>query len=1059
MGMKKKKTDPVFASPTFSGCMYLVSIALLTVLGGYPMAVASAAELPQTTASPIHQDDGTVRGTISDAQGQPLPGVAVLLKGTAKGVASDINGYYVIEASKGDVLLFTSIGYKDLEVTLKNQASLNVVLHEAVTELEETVVVGMGHQRKASVVGSISSVKVEDLRIPQRNLTNSLSGRMAGTVVVQRSGEPGQDNADFWIRGISTFGSNQRPLILVDGVERQMSDLSIEEVESISILKDASATAVYGVRAANGVVLITTRKGIAQATTIEVKLESGVSDVPNLPKLLDGANYARLYNEAAGYENYTEEYIQNLENHTNPFLYPNVNWMDQLFNRFSNNTNASINIRGGGQTARYFINASFVQDNGNLKNSRENEYNSNINLRRYNFRSNIDLSLSKSTVLNIEIGANMTDMHSPGVGNEAYYGDYMTPAEMLFHYSFFSTPLSCPVRVPIGRDQNGEYEWGWGAPAQIGEVNPAERLFGSGYDKTFRAQIMSQIVLKQDLSMITEGLNFSAAYSFDSFNNTIQNRRRNSPTWAIQGVNDDTGDFEVKEINRGTDYLGYAHSTSANRAQELKLQLNYNRVFNEDHRVGAMFMYYQRDYVNSTAGNSITSLPYRKQGLALRATYSFADRYMIEYNMGYNGSENFPKGQRFGLFPAIALGYMISNEPWWNVDFVNVLKIRGSVGLVGSESLPGGNRFAYLSTYGGGLGGFAYGPNGTWIGGVGEDQEGISDLTWEKGLKKNIGFETKWFGSRFSWEVDYFHEKRYDILIQRQSIPSIAGLNKNPYANMGVMTNQGFETSIDFSDQIGDFGYKVYGNFTYNTNKIIEQDEPAGTVENRRRTGHRYGQHFGLVALGLFADEEDIEQSPEQMFGEVRPGDVKFLDYNNDGVVDINDEVAIGYSSIPEINYGFGAQVNFKGVDFGIFFRGQARASYSLGGSTFIPFTEGVGKHNLYEKALDRWTEENPDPNAFYPRMTNGYNTNNWQTSTRTLYSGNLLRLADVELGYTFPKKMIEKIGMKGLRVYVLANNVALFSPWKLWDPETASMNGRRYPLPRKFNFGIRTSF
>ncbi len=1056
--MKKKKANLLFAPPIINGGKYLVSIALLTVLGVYP-PLARATELPVNVETVFQQKDGTVRGTISDAQGQPLPGVAVLVKGSSRGVTSDINGYYIIDASKGDVLLFTSIGYSDYEVTVKNQSSLNVVLQEAVTELEETVVVGMGHQRKASVVGSISSVKVDALRVPQRNLTNALSGKMAGTVVVQRSGEPGQDNADFWIRGISTFGSNQRPLILVDGVERSMSDLSIEEVESISILKDASATAVYGVRAANGVVLITTRKGVAQKTTIEVKLESGVSDVPNLPKLLDGANYARLYNEAAGYENYSEEYIQNLENHSNTFLYPNVNWVDQLFNKFSNNTNASINIRGGGQTARYFINASFIQDNGNLKNSRENEYKSNINLRRYNFRSNIDLTLSKSTILNIEIGANMTDMHSPGVGNEWLYGMYYTPAEMLFHYSFMSTPLSCPVRVPIGRKEEGDYIWGWGAPAQIGEVNPAERLFGSGYDKTFRSQIMSQIILKQDLSMLTKGLEFTAAYSFDAYNNTIQNRRRKSTTWAIQGVNDDTGDFEVKEISKGNEYLGYGHSTSSNRAQELKLQLNYNRVFKENHRVGAMFMYYQRDFVNSTAGSSITSLPYRKQGLALRATYSYADRYMIEYNMGYNGSENFPKGQRFGIFPAIALGYMVSNEPWWKVDFINVLKIRGSIGLVGSESLPGGNRFAYLSTYGGGLGSYAFGPNGEWINGVGEDQEGIADLTWEKGLKKNIGFESKWFGSRFSLEMDYFHERRYDILIQRQSIPSIAGLNKSPYANMGVMTNQGVEASLEFADKIGDFGYRLYGNFTYNHNKVLEQDEPFGTVENRRHTGHRYGQQFGLVALGLFADEQDIADSPEQMFGEVRPGDVKYLDYNKDGVVDINDQCAIGYSSIPEINYGFGGQVSWKGIDFGIFFRGQAHASYGLGGPTFIPFTEGVGKNNLYEKALDRWTEENPNPNAFYPRMTNGRNTNNWQQSTRTLYSGDLLRLADMELGYTFPQKMIEKIGMKGLRIYLLANNVALFSPWKLWDPETASNNGRRYPLPRKINIGIRTSF
>lgn len=1021
----------------------------------------SASGTPHQAVRAALQQDGTVRGTLSDQNGQPLPGVAVLIKGTKKGTVTDINGYYILEAKAGDVLQFSSIGYETCEVTLTGKASLNVILKEALTELEETVVVGMGYQRKASVVGSISSVRTEDLKVPQRNLVNALSGRMAGTVVVQRSGEPGHDNADFWIRGISTFGSNRTPLILVDGVERDMSDLSIEEVESISILKDASATAVYGVRAANGVVLLTTRRGVAQKTEIEVKIESGLSDLPHLPELLDGANYAMLYNEAAGHENYSQDYIDHLWEGSNPFLYPNVNWMDELFNRFSSNSSASINIRGGGKVARYFINASFINDNGNLKNSRENDYKSNIDLKRYNFRSNIDISLSKSTTLQIELGANMTDMHSPGCGDEWIYSwFYASAAEELFHYSFMSTPLSCPVRVPIGRDPDGAYLWGWGAPSQIGEVNPAERLFGSGYDKTFRSRIMSQIVLKQDLSMLTEGLNFTASYSFDAYNNTVQKRRRYCTTYAINGVNDDTGDFIVKEIEKGNDYLGYSSGTSANRAQELKLQLNYNRVFQDAHRTGAMLMYYQRDYVNSTAGSSISSLPYRKQGLAFRATYSYKDRYMVEYNMGYNGSENFPKGHRFGVFPAIAVGYMLTNEPWWGLEAVNALKIRGSIGLVGSEALPGGNRFAYLSTYGGGLGGYQFGMNGVYFGGTGEDQEGLDNLTWEKGLKKNIGFEAKFFGSRLSLEMDYFHERRYDILIQRKSIPAIAGLSMMPYANMGVMTNQGVEATLDYSDHIGSLGYKFYGNFTFNRNKIIEMDEPAGTVENRRRTGHRFGQQFGLTALGLFADEEEIAASPEQMFGgEVRPGDVKYLDYNEDGVVNIDDEHAIGYSTIPEINYGFGAQLLWKGLDFGIFFRGQAHASYTLGGSTFIPFYEGVGKHNLYVKALDRWTEENPNPDAFYPRLSNGKNTNDWQYSTRAIYSGALLRLANLEVGYSLPKKWLDSIGVKGLRIYAIADNVALFSPWKMWDPETAANNGGTYPIPRKFNLGIRTTF
>ncbi len=1011
--------------------------------------------------SVTHQDDNTVRGKISDITGQGLPGVNIVIKGSTSGVVSDVNGYYVIKAQKGDILQFSYIGFKLQEVPVGKNPSLDIVLKEDVQELDEAVVVGMGKQRKASVIGSIAAAPIENMKILQRSLTSALSGRIAGAVVVQRSGEPGQDNADFWVRGISSFGANQKPLMLVDGVERDMSDLSIEEVESISILKDASATAVYGVRAANGVVLVTTRKGVAQAPSVEAKFEYGTSDLPNLPKLLGGADYAMLYNEAFGQENYSQDYIENLRNNANRFLYPNVNWIDEVFKKYSSNMNASLNIRGGGERARYYISASFLEDNGNLKNSKENDYKSNVTLRRYNFRSNVDVTLTKTTNLNIELGANLTDTHQPGVGNEWLYGTYYTPVEMLYYYTYLSTPLSCPVRLPIGTNSDGSTKWGWGAPNQVGELNPAERLYGSGYNKLFRTQIMSQIVLTQDLSFWLKGLEFRGSFSFDSNSQSIQNRRKMSTTYAVTGVDDETGNLLFSEVNKGSEFLGYNVSSSNNRAEELKLQFNYNQLFKEMHRVSGMVMYYQRDYVDGTASASIKSLPYKKQGLAFRGTYAFKDKYFAEFNLGYNGSENFPKGHRFGFFPAGALGYLLSNESFWKIPSVNVLKIRGSVGLVGSESLPENMRFGYLSTYGSGLGGWSFGLNPSYINGVGEDQIGIQNLTWEKGLKKDIGIELKMFNNAISLDFDYFHEKRTDILIQRASLPAIAGLNQQPFANMGVMTNQGVDGTLEFSHHLGKVDYRLYGNFTFTRNKILEMDEPEKKWAYRMRTGNRYKQQFGLIALGLFKDQAEIDDpsTPEQKFGVVRPGDVRYKDVNGDGIVDIEDEVPIGYSSIPEINYGFGTQLSWNGFDFGVFFRGQAHVSYALGGSTFIPFNEGVGKGNLFEKALDRWTPENPNPNAFYPRLSNGRSSNNWQASTRTIYDGSLLRLADVEVGYSFKKKWIAPIGMKSLRIYVLANNVALFSKWDMWDPETGTSNGNKYPLPRKINFGVRTSF
>lgn len=1005
------------------------------------------------------QKDNTIRGTISDLTGQPLPGVNIIVKGSTTGVISDINGYYVIEARRGDVLQYSYIGFKTQEITVGKSQSIDIVLSEDVHQLDEAVVVGMGKQRKASVIGAISTAPVENLKIPQRSLTSALSGRIAGAVVVQRSGEPGQDNADFWVRGISSFGANQKPLILVDGVEREMSDLSIEEVESISILKDASATAVYGVRAANGVVLVTTRKGVAQKPSIDVKLEYGTSDLPNMPKFLDGANYAMLYNEAFGQENYSQEYIENLRNNTNRFLYPNVDWFDEIFKNNSSNANAAINIRGGGEIARYFISASFLEDNGNLKNNKENDYNSNVTLRRYNFRSNVDFTLTKTTTLNLEIGANLTDTHQPGVGNRSIYGTYYTPVEELFYWAYLGTPLSSPVRLPIGKDALGNVQWGWGAPSQVGESNPAERLFGSGYNSLFRTQIMSQIILNQDLSFLLKGLEFKAAFSFDANNQTIINRHKNSTTYSVRGVDDETGDLIVAEVDKGQEFLGYSNSQTSNRAKEIKLQLFYNQLFGEKHRVGGMFMYYQRDYIDGSASGAIYSLPYKKQGIAARATYSFADRYFGEFNLGYNGSENFPKGNRFGVFPAGGIGYLISNEPFWKVKAINVLKLRGTIGLVGSESLPENMRFGYLSTFAGGLGGYNWGLTEGSIIGVGEDQVGVGDLTWEKGFKKDVGIELKMFNNAISLDVDYFHEKRTDILIQRSSLPAIAGLNKQPFANMGIMTNQGMDGTLELNHKIGKVGYRVYGNFTLTRNKILEMDEPEKKWAYRMKTGHRYQQQFGLTAEGLFKDQAEIDASPEQKFGIVRPGDVKYRDINGDNVIDVDDETAIGYSRIPEINYGFGGQVNWNGFDFGVFFRGQARVSYALGGSTFIPFSEGVGKGNVFERALDRWTEENPDPDAFYPRLSNGRSTNNWQPSTRNIYNGNLIRLADIELGYSFNKKWLAPIGMKALRIYVLANNVALFSKWDMWDPETGTSNGNKYPLSRKVNFGLRVTF
>jgi TonB-linked SusC/RagA family outer membrane protein len=998
-----------------------------------------------------------IKGKVIDVNGQPLPGVSVIVVGTTKGATTNTEGYYAIDASPGDILKFSMVGYIEQEIKVQAKTAIDIVLKEKLSDLDEVMVVGMGVQRKASVIGAISTVKMDDLKIPVRSLTNALAGKMAGAVVVQRSGELGRDGGGLWIRGIATFGANRSPLILVDGVERSMDDISVEEVESVSILKDASATAVYGVRAANGVVLVTTRRGIAQAPVIEFKTEYGISDLPMLPKFLNGPDYATLYNEALGRENYSKEYIENTRNGIDPYLYPNVNWFDETYKKYAQNANATLNVRGGGEVARYFVGLGYIKENGNLKDNPDNDYKSNLDLQRYNFRANIDVTLSKSTILELEIGGNLTDLRTPGVGGTIYSSTF-TPAGELFYWAYQASPIGNPVRIPIGKDLNGNDIMGWAAPTQVGESNPVERLMGSGFNTEFRNQFTSQISLNQDLKSVLDGLKFRLSYSFDANNTTTISRRKNSTTYGVQGRDPVSGDLLFKEVTVGTEFLGYTNGLTSNRAKEMKAQLLYNKAFGEKHHLGGMMMYYQRDYILGNAGSAILSLPYRRQGIAGRATYDYDDRYFAEFNVGYNGSENFPPEKRFGWFPAVAAGWIISNESFFKnlKGTVDLLKIKGSVGLVGSEALPGSDRYGYLSVYGAGLGGYIFGETPTNYGGTGENRIGVATLTWEKGLKKNIGFELKMFKNALSIEADYFHEKRTDILLQRTSLPAITGYVAAPYANMGEMLNRGVDGTVEFNQRFGDVGTRVYGNFTYARDKILSQDEANKNYAYRMRTGNKYNQVFGLIDLGYFVSEADIKNSPEQQYGVVRPGDVKYLDVNGDGKVNVDDEVPIGYSNLPEINYGFGFQVDYKGFDVGVFLRGQGRVSYALGGS-YIPFAQGVGKLNLFEEALDRWTVDSPRQDALYPRIYNGTSSNNWQRSTKTIYNGRYLRLSDIEVGYTFGAKILSGIKLKSLRLYALANNVAVWAPWKMWDPELEGPGN--YPLQRKMNLGIRAKF
>jgi TonB-linked SusC/RagA family outer membrane protein len=1001
-----------------------------------------------------------VKGKILDGQGLPLATVTVVVEGVLRGTVSDAEGYYVIEAAPGSTLVFSYLGFETQSVKVPESLVIDVVMKEDVNTIDELVVVGMGQQTRASVIGAITTVNVADIKTPARSLSNVLAGRMAGVVAVQRSGEPGYDNSDFWIRGIASFGANKTPLVLIDGVERPdaMNNVNPEEIESVSILKDASATAVYGVRAANGVVVITTRKGTAQnRPTVDLKMEYGVSTLSRVPKLLGGVDYMNLYNEAEGRplgsQKFSPEVIEATRLQSDPFLYPDVNWLEEIYKKTSNNQQVTLNVTGGGQVARYFVSAGFLGEKGNYRSNPESDYSSNINLQRYNFRTNVDISITKSTKFEVELGGYVIDGHYPGISN----GDLYTKA-------FVANPVSLPIRYPMGLNEDGSINYVWAGILSGTVENPVERLMGSGFTTEYKNQFLGQARITQDFGDLTEtlkGLKANVSFSFDTYNETKVDRHKKDSYYIDSGRDPVTDELILTETVHGDEYLKFAKSHWTNRSMELKGQLSYDRTFADKHNLGAMAMYYQRDFRES-AGNAIGSIPFHRQGVAFRATYNYDQKYFIEFNLGYNGTENFAKGERFGLFPAGAIGYLISEEKFWTESGVSntitMLKLRGSMGLVGSESLPSGQRFAYQTIVEGGLGGYSFGDTPVNWGGTGENQSGIIGLTWEKGLKYNVGLQAEFF-RKLTLEVDFFKEKRSDILVRRTALPGIVGLMSQPFANIGIMDNKGLEATLDYSDRFGDVSLRVYGNATFARNNIVFQDEPDYKYTYQNRTGKRFNQGFGLIALGYFENEEEIAASPTQTFGAVRPGDIKYLDVNGDGVVDSYDEVAIGHPNIPEFMYGFGFQAGYKGFDFAMFFRGQARVNYMLGGEGFVPFLEGGDRGNLFVEAMDRWTVDNPRQDAFYPRLSIGDTENNYRASTKWQYDGSFLRLADVEVGYNFSQKITKAIRMQGLRVYFHGSNLGIFSKFKMWDPELGKGRGDAYPMQRKFNFGLRVTF
>ncbi|MEA4978943.1 MAG: TonB-dependent receptor [Petrimonas sp.] len=989
-----------------------------------------------------------VSGIILDENGESLLGANVYIKNEpGVGVVSGLDGKFTIKTAKNTVLVISFIDYEKEEIlVIKSVENLTIRLKKSSgSELEEVVVVGHGQQRKVSVVGSISSVDVNELKTPSSSITNALAGKVAGIVSVQRSGEPGNDFSEFWIRGISTFGANQGALILIDGIERSGIDqIDPEDIESFSVLKDASATAVYGVRGANGVVLITTKKGSAGKLSIKFKNYASLSHSPRKPEYLGAYDYAVLANEARAMRRQTPIYddveLNIIRKGVDPDLYPNVDWQKEILKNQTVNHNHYLSISGGGDVARYFMSASTYSSDALYKESSLNDYNTNVRYNKNSFRSNLDVNVTKSTVISLGVDGYLTSQNRPGMGNTSYIWDSQTNL----------TPLTVPVQYSTG--QLPTYG------KSLAEVSPEVLLNHTGYVSDMNTAIQSNIAINQDFSKWIKGLSFRLLYSFDTYTNHVVTRSK-MPDLYYANKRKVNGDLDL-ELKYDSKPLQVTTDALSKRKTYLESCINYERTFNEKHRVGGLIHYFHQEFTESDRAGT-DAIPERNQGLSGRMTYSLYDTYLIEANFGYTGSENFKRGEQFGFFPSVALGWIPTSYDWVksNVPFLSFLKFRYSYGTAGNDKISN-YRFPYFT--------FVEYSSAGWGGkyGITETKLGADNLRWEKALKSNIGIEATFY-DKLSFVVDIFNDRREGIFQERTNLPATVGNISQPWGNVGTMASNGVDATCSYTHTFGKSNWvTLRGNFTYAKNVIDYWEEPPFKYPYKAKTGHIYGSHMGLIALGLFKDEHEILSSPKQ-FGEVLPGDIKYKDINGDGKIDTEDYVYYDYSDFPQITYGIATEVGYKNWTLSVFFQGAAKSKFMYSGNYF-PYSGGnVGNVlTIAKDPANRWIPAeysgNPateNPNARFPRLSYGSFRNNEQPSTHWLANNDYLRLKNVELGYRLKSDFLQKVALESVDISIIGENLWVWDNVKLWDPEQASYNGRVYPIQRTYTLNLVMNF
>lgn len=992
----------------------------------------------------------TVTGTVVDAEnGDPVIDATVVVKGQKDGVITDLDGNFTIAISGSKAQLeFSYIGYRKKTVDVGDLGVINVKMESDNQLLSEVVVVGAGTQKKVSVTGSITSVKGLELKAPSSSLTTSFAGKLAGVISMTSTGEPGAAS-EFYIRGVSTFGGRATPLILLDDVEISTADLNnipAETIESFSILKDASATAIYGARGANGVMLITTKTGKEnEKTRINVTVENSFNKPMNFPDFVNGATWMEMYNEAQLTRNpgatpkYSQLDIDNTRNQVNPYIYPDVQWKDVIFKNMNMNQRANVNISGGGSKASYYMSLQANHDTGLLDTKKVYSYNNNINNWGYNFQNNISYKITSTTKIDLHMNAQIRNKKGP---------NYSTSD--LFAQMLYCNPINFPVTFPA---QPGDTHIRFGNAIWTGSsvrTNPYAYMLSS-FKEYNENTLNTSLKINQKLDFVTKGLSVQAMVNWKNWASSSYNRTIEPYYYGIKGGSynpSNPTDYEIERLGTsGTDYLKTSDiSKASDQTFYLDARVNYDRQFNLHHVTG-MLMYMQREYRSSV-------LPERNQGFSGRFTYDYGQRYLVELNFGYNGTERLAKKERFEFFPAVSLGWVISNEKFFEpmTKYIDNLKIRGSYGLVGSDETglsAGAQHFLYIDqvslnnigfTTGVDMNYTLYGPLVT--------NYAVVNGGWERVKKLDIGIDLELF-RQLTITADYFNEKRYNILLHREAWPESLGYyTAKPWSNKGKVDNWGIELSVNWRKEFTkDLYVDFRGNFTYTENKYVNLDEPVYPYVWKTSTGKPLSRTTGYIAQGLFSSQEEIDNSPTQNLGStVKPGDIKYRDVNGDGKIDGSDQVMISpYGTTPRIQYGLGMNVTYKKFDFGVFFNGSAKRTIMISGIS--PF--GQSDYNVMQFiADDYWSESNPNPNAKYPRLglTSSQTANNTVASTYWMRNGNFIRFKTLELGYKF------KYG----RVYLNGDNIAVFSPFKLWDPE---LSWNAYPLQRTFNIGVQLNF